>query len=160
MRAAVDRSRAYLAEVPRRELRLVATAMALTAAIVVAYVALVRPDGLPGDQGEYHSEGIFFTQGKLWWSTLPFGEAHASAWKAPLYPAWVGTIYELFGPSPTKVELVQALVLAPLSVVLAWLLARHLFGARVAIYSAFVVAVFPLVWELFGLLYPRHWRSR
>ena len=154
MPAAVERGRAYLGEVPRAELRSVAAAMALTAAIVVAYIALIRPDGLPGDQGEYHSEGIFFTQGKLWWSTLPFGEAHASAWKAPLYPAWVGIIYELLGPSPTRVELVQALVLAPLSVLLAWLLARHLFGARVAIWSAFVVAVFPLAWELFGLLYP------
>ena len=154
MPAALERGRAYLAEVPRVELRSVAAAMVLTAAIVVAYIALIRPDGLPGDQGEYHSEGIFFTQGKLWWSTLPFGEAHASAWKAPLYPAWVGILYELLGPSPTKVELIQGLVLAPLSVLLTWLLARHLFGARVAIWSAFVVAVFPLAWELFGLLYP------
>lgn len=154
MRAAIDRARADLGEVPSSELRLVAAAMALTVAIVVAYVALIRPDGLPGDQGEYHSEGIFFTEGKLWWSTLPFGEAHASAWKAALYPAWVGIIYELLGPSPTKVELIQALVLAPLSVALAWLLARHLFGARVAIWSALAVAVFPLAWEPFGLLYP------
>ncbi len=45
-------------------------------------------------------------------------------------------------------------MLAPLTVLGAWLLARRLFGPRTAIASAFVLAVFPASWEFIGLLYP------
>lgn len=152
--------------------------MALSASVVAAYALFVSPsdpgnpfafsaDGLTnveesfppfpqdlrGDQVEYHLEGLYFTIGKPWWSTAPYGVAHASAWKAPLYPAWVGLLYGVFGPHPIAVKLAQTL-LAALTVYLAWLLARRLFGSRTAIATAFVVALFPLSWEYFGLLYP------
>lgn len=153
MRALLDWVQRPLERVPRRELWLLAGAMLISAAIVVAYVLVTRGHALAGDETEYHRQGVFFTQGKPWWSTTPFGVEHASAWKAPAYPAWVGLWYSLLGPSPLGVALVQAL-LAPLTVVGSWLLARRLFGARVAIASAWVVALFPLAWEYYGLLFP------
>ena len=145
--------RGLFPDVPTRERRLLAGAMALGFAIVIAYVVDHRFHALVGDQPEYDMQGAYFTMGKFWWSTTPFGVEHATAWKAPVYPAWVGFWYELLGRSATRVEYVQAF-LAPVTVFLTWLLARRLFDARVAIVSAFVVAVFPLAWEFYGLLYP------
>jgi 4-amino-4-deoxy-L-arabinose transferase-like glycosyltransferase len=133
---------------------LLAGAMALSAAIVVAYVLVTKPNGLAGDQSVYDDYGRFWADGKLWWSDLPYGVAHASAWKAPLYPAFVGIVYDILGPSPTKVAAVQGLLLAPLTVLGGWLLARRLFGRRTAIASAFALAIFPASWEFIGLMYP------
>ncbi len=153
MRPLIDRVQRSLRSVPRRELWLLAGAMLASAAIVVVYVLVTRGHMLAGDETEYHRQGVFFTEGKLWYSTTPFGVEHASAWKAPAYPAWVGLWYSLLGSSPLRVELVQAL-LAPLTVLLSWLLARRLFGPRAAIAAAWVVALFPLAWENYGLLFP------
>lgn len=129
-------------------------AMALGAAIVVAYILFVRSDALVGDQPEYDKGAKFFADGRPYWSETPFGVPHESMWKAPGYTTWMGVLYTAVGDSPTKVELIQALLLAPLAVFLTWLLARRLFGSQVAIISAYVVAVFPLAWEFYGLLYP------
>jgi 4-amino-4-deoxy-L-arabinose transferase-like glycosyltransferase len=129
-------------------------AMALSAAIVVAYALLTKPNDLAGDQFVYDDYGRYWIEGKLWWSELPYGIAHASAWKAPLYPAFVGIVYDVLGPSPTKVAVVQGLLLAPLTVLGAWLLARRLFGRRTAIAAAFLLAIFPACWEFIGLIYP------
>ncbi len=152
--SAGGRARAFLAEVPRAELRLVVIAMALSAAVVIAYVVARHPLELRGDMVEYHSEGVFFTEGRPWWTTLPFGIAHEGMWKAPLYPAWVGLVYELFGARPSAVGVVQGLILAPLAVLGTWLLGRRLFGPAVGVIGAAIVAVFPLAWEYYGLLYP------
>ena len=140
--------------VDRGERLLVGAAMALAAAIVVAYVLATRPNELGGDQVVYDAYGRFWAEGRLWWSELPYGTPHASAWKAPLYPAWVGIVYSILGVGPAKVAILQGLVFAPLTVLAAWLLARRLFGRRTAIATAFAVAAFPLSWEYIGLLYP------
>ena len=128
--------------------------MVLSAIVVIAYVIATRPNGLEGDQAEYHQSAVFFSDGKPFWSTLPFGIPHPSMAKAPGYPAWIGSVYTILGPSPTKLGIVQGLIFAPLGVLGTWLLARRLFGDPVAAISAFVVALFPLVWEYYGLLYP------
>jgi 4-amino-4-deoxy-L-arabinose transferase-like glycosyltransferase len=154
MSAAAAGVRARLARVPRRELWSLAGLMVLSAAVVLAYVAATDPIELRGDMAEYHSEGVFFTEGRAWWTTLPFGVAHAGAWKAPVYPAWVGLWYELLGASAARVAIVQALALAPLGVLLTWMLGRRLLGPAVGIGAAAIVAVLPLVWEYYGLLYP------
>jgi 4-amino-4-deoxy-L-arabinose transferase-like glycosyltransferase len=150
----VTQARAHLRTIPPRELRLVLAAMALSALIVVAYVVATRPNGLEGDQREYHSAAVFFTEGNLFWSTLPFGVPHESMNKAPGYPFFSGVVYTVLGSSPTRLGILQGLVFAPLSVLAAWALARRLFDSRVAVLSAFGVALFPLAWEYFGLLYP------
>lgn len=142
------------AAIPAGERWLVAMAMGAGFAAVAAYVLLTRSHALAGDESEYHRYGVLFTEGHLWWSTTPFDEAHPSAWKAPGYPAWVGALYAILGSSPLRVELVQAAILAPLTVFLAWALARRLFGPKVGLATAFVTALFPLSFEYFGLLFP------
>lgn len=149
-RAALERQ---VGEVSVRELALVGGAMAAGLAAVVIYVLATRPHTLAGDEPEYHLQAVFFTQGKFWWSTTPFGIPHSSMWKAPAYPAWVGFWYEVLGTSPLRVHMVQAL-LAPLTVALTWMLARRLFEPRVALASAWLVAFFPLAFEYYGLLFP------
>lgn len=134
------------------ERRLLIGAMAASFLLVVIYVVARGAHPLAGDETDYDTAGRYFADGHAWWSTRPFDVAHPSAWKAPLYPLWVGLWYSLFGPHPVVVELIQAL-LAPISVLLTWLLARRLFDDRVAIVAAWIVAVFPLAWEFFGLLY-------
>jgi peptidoglycan/LPS O-acetylase OafA/YrhL len=148
-----DALRKRFADVTRREWILLVAAMAVSFVVVVAYVVIRRHHPLVRDQLEYDMQGRFFTEGHFWWSTTPFGVAHASAWKAPLYPAWVGFWYEILGTSAFRVELVQAF-LAPLTVFLTWLLARRLFNPVTAIVAALVVAVFPLAWEYYGLFFP------
>ena len=154
MSAAARRAREFAAGLPRGERWAIAGLLVLSAAIVLVYLVARSPIHLAGDGPEYDREGVFFTQGKWWWTTLPFGVAHAGAWKAPVYPAWVGLWYDLLGASPVRVAIVQALVLAPAGVLLTWLLGRRLLGPAVGLGAAAIVAVLPLVWEYYGLLYP------
>jgi 4-amino-4-deoxy-L-arabinose transferase-like glycosyltransferase len=149
----MERVRAYYAAIPRREKLMLAGAMLLGFACVALYVLSNRYHPLIGDMPEYDLQGRLFTEGKAWWSTTPFGVEHPTAWKAPGYPLWVGFWYSLLGVNATRIELVQAF-LSPLTVLVVWMLARRLFTPRVAIASAFVVALFPLAWEYYGLLYP------
>ena len=148
-----SRVRGAIAGIPRRERLLLGIAMGVGLAAVVVYVLTTRDHGLAGDERDYDVYGSFFADGKLWWGTTPFEIPHPSAWKAPGYPAWVGFWYSLLGESPLRLALVQSL-LAPLTVAGTWALARRLFDPRVAIVSAFVVALFPLNFEYYGLLFP------
>jgi len=127
--------------------------MVLSAGVVIAYVLLTRSHELTGDEVFYDEQARFFADGMLWWSTAPFDIAHPSAWKAPGYGGWAGFWYTVVGESPLRLALVQSL-LAPLTALLTWTLARRLFEERTAIAAAFGVALFPLVFEYYGLLFP------
>jgi 4-amino-4-deoxy-L-arabinose transferase-like glycosyltransferase len=158
--ATVSRVRARLsdwtrpaAELTSSELWLLVGSIALGLAIRLAYVLLTRHYALAGDAPEYDAEGLLISQGHLFWSRLPFGILHASAWKAPGYPAWVGLWYTVLGHHVVAVRLVQVPIGA-LTIGLSWLLARRLFGPRIATVAAFVVAVYPLAWQYEQLLYP------
>jgi 4-amino-4-deoxy-L-arabinose transferase-like glycosyltransferase len=140
-------------EVTRRERMLLAAAIVLGFAIQLVYVVAIRHYKVANDQLEYDAEAQLIAHGHWFYTRLPYGILHAGAWKAPVYPAWVGLWYALFGHHLTVVRLVQVPVGA-LTIPLTWLLARRLFGARVAIVAAFVVAVYPLAWQYDGLLYP------
>jgi 4-amino-4-deoxy-L-arabinose transferase-like glycosyltransferase len=136
----------------RRELWLLACALGLALAVRLAYVLATRHYRLAGDQIEYDLEGQFIAQGKLFWTSLPYGIPHPGAWKAPGYPAWVGFWYALLGHHPLAARLVQVPV-SVVTVALGWLLGRRLFGPRVALATAFLLAVYPLAWQYDGLLY-------
>lgn len=153
IRTEAGRIRGRWREVPRFHQLMLGLAMVLGIGVVVAYALAIRPNTLGGDQIEYDIEGRFFAEGKWWWSTIVLGEPHPTAWKSPIYPAWVGLWYELLGPGATKLALVQAVTLAPATVGLTWLLARRWFDLPTASLAAVVVALFPLSWEFFGLLY-------
>lgn len=139
--------------VPRRELALLTATIVVGVVVRVLYVVLTRHHAIVADQIEYDLEGRFIAAGRWFWSTAPFGIAHPSAWKAPGYPAWVGAWYALIGHHPTGVKLAQSILLGPATIVLTWLLARGLLGARIALVAAAVVAIYPLVWQWDGLLY-------
>jgi 4-amino-4-deoxy-L-arabinose transferase-like glycosyltransferase len=132
---------------------LLGAAVALGLAVRVAYVLATRHMALAGDSPEYDAEGMLIAHGHWWWTRLPYGILHAGAWKAPGYPAWVGFWYALVGHHPLAVRLVQV----PLGIVtigLTWGLARRLFGRRVAVVAAVVVALYPGAWQYEELLYP------
>jgi 4-amino-4-deoxy-L-arabinose transferase-like glycosyltransferase len=139
--------------VQRRELVLLGAAIVVGLAVRLTYVILTRHHALAGDAPEYDAEGQLIAHGHLFWTTLPYGILHAGAWKAPGYPAWVGLWYALLGHHPVAVRIVQV-PLGALTIALTWLLARRLFGARVAGVAAFVVALYPLAWQYEELLYP------
>ena len=131
---------------PSRELAIVAGIALLGFAIRLVFVLALRNHVLFGDEIEYDIEGRFIAHGHWFWSTTPSGIPHASIWKAPGYPLFVGAIYSLLGSSATHAVVVQTL-LGPVTIVLTWLLARRLFSPRVAIAAAAIVAVYPFAWQ-------------
>lgn len=139
--------------VGRRERLFVLAAMLAAIALSVAFVVARRHHPLLGDAPEYDAEGRFIAHGQWWWTRLPYGIPHAGAWKAPLYPAFVGVLYAVLGDHHVRVQLVQALLLAPLTVGLTWWLGRRLLGPRAGIAAALVAAVYPAIWQWNGLLY-------
>jgi 4-amino-4-deoxy-L-arabinose transferase-like glycosyltransferase len=139
-------------KVERRELWLLAAALALGVAVRLVYLVLTRHIALRGDELEYDAEGQLIAHGHLFWTRAPYGILHDGAWKAPGYPAWVGLWYAIFGHHPFVVRLLQV-PLGALTIGLSWVLARRLFGTRVAVAAAFVVALYPLAFQYEELLY-------
>jgi 4-amino-4-deoxy-L-arabinose transferase-like glycosyltransferase len=127
-------------------------AVGLGVVVRVAYALATHDQPLAGDELEYHQQGVFFTHGHWWWSTTPFGVAHPSLGKAPVYPLWVGALYSVGGIHPGWVKGVQV-VFGVAVIVLTWLLARRLFGPRAATAAAFLVAVYPMAFQFEELLY-------
>lgn len=140
-------------DVPSRERWHVLGAMAAGVLAVLLYVLTTRSHALAGDELFYDESARFWADGDFWWSTTPFGEPHPSAWKPPLYPALVGTLYAIVGEDADRVAIVQSLF-AAVTVGLTWLFARRLFGPTAAVAAAWVVALFPLAFEYYGLLFP------
>ncbi len=140
------------ARVGRRELLWLAAAILIGLGIRVAYVLATRHLALAGDEVEYDAEGWLIAQGHPFWTRLPYGILHVSAWKPPGYPAWVGLWYALFGHHPLAVRIAQV-PLGAVTIALSWLLARRLFGSRVAAAAAIVVALYPLAFQYEELLY-------
>jgi 4-amino-4-deoxy-L-arabinose transferase-like glycosyltransferase len=139
--------------VSQRERRLLVAAIVLGLVIQLAYAFAIRHYQLAGDQIEYDAEGQLIAHGLWFYTRLPYGILHAGAWKAPAYPAWVGLWYALLGHHSVAVKLIQV-PFGAVTIPLTWLLARRLFGPRVATVAAFVVAIYPLAWQYEGLLYP------
>ena len=138
---------------PRRELHGLIAAIALGVLLRVGYVLINRHQGLAGDQVEYDVDARLFAAGHPFWSTFPYGIAHASAIKAPGYVLWTGLLYTLLGAHHVRVELAQAVLCGPSTIALTFVLGRRLFGPRVALAAAVLVAVYPLAWQYEVRLY-------
>jgi 4-amino-4-deoxy-L-arabinose transferase-like glycosyltransferase len=137
----------------RRDRLLLLAAIVLAVAVRLVYVLATHGHALAGDEVEYDVEGRFAAHGHLLWSTTPYGDAHPSTWKAPGYAVLVGAVYAVVGHHPDAVLVVQALVLAPLSVLATWFLGRRLFGETAASVAAVLVAVYPNAWQYDARLY-------
>lgn len=142
-----------MAAIPRRELQLLAAAIALGLVVRVVYVLVTWDHTLVGDEPEYHMQGAYIADGKWFWSDTPYGIPHPSAWKTPGYPLFVGALYAIGGEKPDAVMLLQVLALGPLTIALTWLLGRRLFGPWVGTAAAFVAAVHPFVWQFEARLF-------
>jgi hypothetical protein len=136
-----------------REKQLVVLAVLLALAIRLVYIVATRHHRLAGDEVEYDIEAQLAAKGHFLWSTTPYGIAHASAWKAPGYAAFLGVIYSALGAHPDRALVLQTLLFAPLAVLATWQLGRRLFGATVGVLSAFVVAIYPNAWQFDVRLY-------
>ena len=138
--------------ITRREARLLALIALAGLALRIAFVLATQDHTLRGDEHEYDLEGRFIADGKWFWTTTPTGVPHEGMWKTPVYPAFVGVMYKVLGENPDRVFLVQA-VIGVVTIVLTWLLARKLFGTRVAFAAAAVVAICPFAWQFEVRLY-------
>jgi 4-amino-4-deoxy-L-arabinose transferase-like glycosyltransferase len=138
--------------VGRRERRLLVLAIVLGVVARIAYVLATRHYALAGDEIEYDSEGWLIATGHFFYTRAPYGFLQVGAWKPPLYPLWIGMWYALVGHHEFAVRLAQV-PLGAITIVLSWVLARRLFGSRVALAAAFVVALYPLAFQYEELLY-------
>ena len=137
----------------RRELALVAVAIAVGLSLRLAYVLITQDHTLAGDEPDYDTQGRFLADGEFLVGIRPTGEPHETLWKAPGYPVWVGVWYAILGADVDRVLAVQALLLGPVTIVLTWLLGRHLFSRWVGVLAAGVVAVYPFAWQFEARLY-------
>jgi 4-amino-4-deoxy-L-arabinose transferase-like glycosyltransferase len=103
---------------------------------------------LPGtyDQVSYHNlalrvlDGRGFTFGELWWP-ITAANAPTAHWSY-LYTFYLVIVYALFGPHPLAARLIQALIVGLLQPLLAYLIARRVFGQLVGLVAAVFTAVY------------------
>jgi hypothetical protein len=136
------------------ERRVLVGAVLVGIALRLVYVLLTRDHTLAGDEADYDAMGRFAADGHFLWGTSPYGIPHATFWKAPGYAAWVGVLYAIFGKDADAVLVVQAVVLAPLTIGATWLLGRRLFTPAVGVAAACVVALYPNAWQFEVRLFP------
>ena len=136
----------------RRELILLGAAIVLGLAVRIIYVIATRHYALAGDAPEYDAEGELIAHGHLFWTSLPYGILHAGAWKARL--SGVGRLLVRPDRPPSAGAALHS-GSARGGHDRADLAARPaLFGTRVAVAAAFVVALYPLAWQFEEMLYP------
>jgi len=131
----------------RRELMWVIGAIVLALAIRIVYVIATKDHALAGDEIEYDLEAKLAADGHWLQTTTPYGDAHASVWKAPGYPVFLSVLYTILGSEAWRAILAQVLIFTPISIVLIWLLGRNLFGVTVGVLAALLAAVYPNIWQ-------------
>lgn len=116
-------------------------AVALVARL--AYWVLATPDYVPiSDAGHYFDLARNVAEGKGLVHTFPQLENHPTAFRPPLYPAVLGAVFWVLGPSITAARVVS-LVLGLVVVLLAIVVARRIGGDRSALLAGAAAAVFP-----------------
>jgi 4-amino-4-deoxy-L-arabinose transferase-like glycosyltransferase len=131
----------------RRELMWVIAAVVLALAIRIVYVLATKDHALAGDELEYDLEAKLAADGHWLQTTTPYGDAHASVWKAPGYPVFLSVLYTIFGTTAWHAILVQVIVFTPISIGVTWLLGRSLFGVTAGVLAALLLAVYPNAWQ-------------
>ena len=130
----------------RSLLAVIAVSVALRLAAAFYLGNSVAP--LPGifDQVSYHTlagrvlEGHGFTFGTQWWPATAANEPTAH-WSF-VYVLWLAGIYGVGGTYPLVARLLQAVAVGVLQPLLTYRVAARVFGARVALVSAAVVACY------------------
>jgi hypothetical protein len=121
-----------------------AVALRLAAALYLGNTITEQPGIF--DELSYHTlanrvlDGHGFTFGTGWWPATQPNEPTAH-WSY-LYVLLLSGIYALFGSSPLVARLLQAVLCGVLQPLLAYSIARRLFGSRVGVATAAVVACY------------------
>jgi len=124
----------------------IAVAVATRVAAALYLGNVVTP--LPGifDQISYHAlalrvlDGYGFSFGEGWWPATPANQPTAH-WSY-LYVTFLAGIYGVAGPNPLVARLVQAVAVGVLQPLLTYRIGRRLFGPRVGLAAAAVVACY------------------
>lgn len=122
-------------------------ALLLRLAYIGLFVGFATPPEYDGIGYNQLAEGLLTGQGYVnYW-----GEP--TAFRPPVYPIFLAGIYTVTGQSLAAVRLLQAL-LDSITVLLIYGIARHLFGARVALLAALGTALYPMLIYETGLIIP------
>jgi peptidoglycan/LPS O-acetylase OafA/YrhL len=97
---------------------------------------------LGNDPADYDRLGRLLADGHGFGASLLSPSGGPTAFRPPLYPLFLGTVYKLTGGSMLAARLLQA-ALGAVVVGLIWLIAHRLFDRRVALAAAAAAAVYP-----------------
>ena len=141
MKSPIKRITRWLAGDERRTLY----AIVLVALLVrVGFVLMLNPNKFYfSDTRHYDGAATHLLAGE------GFGEKYS---RAPGYPVFMAGVYAIFGHSFVSMRLVEALLGAVLCLLI-FVIARRIFGARVALVAAAIAAIFPHFILLVGILY-------
>ena len=121
----------------------VAAVLALALALRVA-VVLATPGYAPfADAVDYDAHGVSIAAGAGYPPTLLGEPGSPSALRPPGYPVLLGAVYAVAGPHSWTWARLAGAVLGTLVVLLLFLLARAMGGARTGLVAAAIAAVFP-----------------
>jgi hypothetical protein len=147
-----DARRASTPLLTRADLPWLAIALAVAAALRMAWVAWVNVDPADGrfdDSVFYHKVAILLADGHGYID--PWGGGLTAHWP-PAYPATLALAYKLLGADLLWAKALN-LGFALLTLALAYLIARRLFDRRVAFVGALVLAAFPAQVQFVTLVY-------
>ena len=114
-----------------------------TAAIRAAYWVFVTPKYVPqSDAGQYHDLATNLASGRGFSLYFPQLAMHPTAFRPPLYPAVLGFVYWLFGPSIVAGRLLN-MTIGVVVVLLAAMVATRLANVRAGLLAGFCVACYP-----------------
>lgn len=105
-------------------------------------VMATRQLALSGDPFDYDRLGRLLAAGQGFGESVLSPSGGPTAFRAPLYPLFLGGVYEVTDGSMLAARLLQAL-LGAVAVVLLWFVSQRLFGRAAAFVAACVAAVFP-----------------
>jgi 4-amino-4-deoxy-L-arabinose transferase-like glycosyltransferase len=132
----------YRAGVSRRTLVLLALG---ALAVRVVYGLWVLADGRyepVSDAHHYHGIAAALADGRGFSHPFPFLVLHPTAWRPPLYPLLLGTVYQVTGPSVAAGQVLGA-VLGTGVVVLGALLAERMAGPGAGVAAGVGLALYP-----------------
>lgn len=104
----------------------------------IFFILSVSPAPLENDAAEYNTLGIFLSQGKGYVNA----SGEPTAYRPPIYPLFLCSIYYTVGYNLLLVRLIQAFMGAGICVFV-YLIAKRIFDEKVAILSAISCCIYP-----------------
>lgn len=143
-----DRSGRHRVATPARsrrglDARAVAVLVAVALLVRVVYcLTLLRHYSPISDASDYYKIAVSFSQGRGISTTFPFGYEHATAFRPPLFPALLGAVFWITGPSLGVAEAVNVVLGCAVVALLALLTARFA-GRRAGLIAGGIACVYP-----------------